>query len=403
MNAQPRIAYISTYPPRACGIATFTRDLTRAMLIRGQTDRDVVVPVDDNGTRYPANIAHTIDQHSRRSYLSAASFLNESDIELVSLQHEFGIFGGESGEYVLDLCRNIDKPLVTTFHTVLRNPSEKIREIVREISQISQTVVVTIAAAANILEKHFGVNPDKIVVIRHGVAVPDCVRKEYAKRQLGISKRTVLATHGLIGSGKGIEFAIKALPYLVKKTPDILYLVIGETHPEVRKNEGEAYRNTLISEAKRLGVSRNVRFVNRYLREDELSLYLQATDIYAAPYRGRDQVSSGTITLALAYGKAIVATPTIFAREILSHKRGMLCKFDDARSIANCVKRILHVSGLRQELETNASKYGQEVGWAKVADQYGDVYKSAICMHKTMTREILVKPEQPFRVSRPLT
>jgi glycosyltransferase involved in cell wall biosynthesis len=361
------------------------------MLIRGQTDRNFVVPVEDNGTRYPANITHTIGQHNRRSYVSAANFLNESDIDLVSLQHEFGIFGGESGEYVLDFCRNIDRPLVTTFHTVLRNPSAKIREIVREICQISQAVVVTIESAADILERHFGVNSEKIVVIRHGVALPDCVRKEYAKRQLGISKRTVLATHGLISSGKGIESAIKSLPYLVRKRRDILYLVIGETHPEVRKREGEAYRDKLISLAKRLGVGRNVRFVNRYLREDELSLYLQATDIYIAPYRGRDQVSSGTITLALGYGKAIVATPTIFAREILSHKHGLLCKFDDARSIANCVKRILDGSGLRQELETNAAKYGQEVGWAEVADQYGSTFRSAMSTQRTITQAPTVR------------
>jgi len=382
MDAQLRIGYVSTYPPRACGIATFTRDLTRAMLIRGQVDSNVVVPVDDNGTRYPANITHTIAQHNRRSYISAANFLNESDVDLVSLQHEFGIFGGESGEYVLDLCRNINSPLVTTFHTVLRNPSKKIREIVREISQLSQAVVVTIASAADILERHFGVNPEKIAVIHHGVALPDHIRKEYAKRRLGISKRTVLATHGLMGSGKGIEFAIKSLPYLARRRRDVLYLVIGETHPEVRKHEGEAYRNKLIAIAKRLGVGRNVKFVNSYLQEDELSMYLQATDIYLAPYRGRDQVSSGTITLALAYGKAIVATPTIFAKETLSHKRGLLCKFDDAPSIGKCVRRILDGSGLGKELETNAARYAQDVGWARVADEYAVIFRSASSTEK---------------------
>jgi len=401
MSAQPRIGYVSTYPPRACGLATFTRDLTRAMLIHGQTDRGVVVPIENNGIQYPANITHTIDQHNRRSYLSAASFLNQSSIDLVSLQHEFGIFGGESGEYVLDLCRNIDRPLVTTFHTVLQNPSERMREIVREISRISRTVVVRIAAAANILEKQFGVDPEKIVVIPHGASLPDHVRKGSAKRRLRISKRTVLATHGLIGSGKGIEFAVKSLPYLVKQTPGILYLVIGETHPEVRKHKGEAYRNRLISIAKRLGVTRNVRFINRYMREDELSLYLQATDIYVAPYRGRDQVSSGTITLALAYGKVVVASPTIFAKEVLNHKRGLLCKFDDARSIANCVKRILHESGLRQELETNASKYGHELGWARAADQYGEVYRSALSTQRTIAQETIVKPDQTIRANGP--
>jgi glycosyltransferase involved in cell wall biosynthesis len=390
MNAQPRIGCVSTYPPRACGIATFARDLTRAMLIRGQVERTLVVPIDDNGTRYPASITHTIDQHNRASYISAADFLNESDIDLVSLQHEFGIFGGEWGEYVLDLCRNIDLPLVTTFHTVLRNPSEKTREIVREICRTSEAVIVTITSAFDILEKHFGVDPEKIAVIPHGAAIPDRRRKVYAKRKLGIPTRTVLTTHGLISSGKGMEFAIRSLPYLVKERPDILYLVIGETHPEVLKHEGEAYRDRLISLAKELGVARNVQFVNHYLLEDELSLYLQATDIYLAPYLGRDQVSSGTITLALAYGKAIVSTPTIFAKETLGHERGLFCKFADASSIASGVARILGDLDLRHELETNAVKYGLSVGWARVADRYGDIFRSSISTQRTIAQAATV-------------
>jgi glycosyltransferase involved in cell wall biosynthesis len=360
------------------------------MLIRGQAERTVVVPIEDNGRRYPTNITRTIDQHNRASYISAAEFLNESDIDLVSLQHEFGIFGGEWGEYVLDLCRNIDLPLVTTFHTVLRNPSEKTRQIVREISKISKAVVVTIASAAEILGRHFGVDPEKIVVIHHGAELPDCVRKEYAKRQLGIPKRTVLSTYGLISSGKGIEFAIESLPYLVRERADILYVVMGETHPEVLKHEGEVYRDKLTSLAKNLGVDRNIRFVNHYLREDELSLYLQGTDIYVAPYLGREQVSSGTITLALAYGKAIVSTPTIFAKEVLGHKRALFCKYADARSIANCVKRILDDSSLRQELEANAAKYGQAIGWQGVADQYGDIFRSAISTQRTIAQAATV-------------
>jgi glycosyltransferase involved in cell wall biosynthesis len=360
------------------------------MLIRRQVDGIVLAPVEGNGIRYAASISCIINQHDRRSYISAANFLNESNIDLVSLQHEFGIFGGENGEYVLDLCRNIDLPLVTTFHTVLQNPPEKTLRIVREISETSKAVVVTIAAAAEILEEHFSVDPEKIVVIQHGAALPDRMRRDYAKHQLGIPTRTVLATHGLISSGKGIEFAIKSLPHLVKERPDILYLVIGETHPEVLKHEGEAYRDRLTSLAKELGVTRNVHFVNHYLREDKLSLYLQAIDIYLAPYLGRDQVSSGTITLALAYGKAIISTPTIFAKETLGHKRGLFCKFADASSIANCAERILSDSGLRHELETNAAKYGQSVGWTRVADKYGDIFRSVISNQKTIAQATTV-------------
>jgi glycosyltransferase involved in cell wall biosynthesis len=357
--------------------------------MRGHVDSNIMVAIEDDANRNNCT-SRTIDQHNRRSYISAANFLNESDIDVVSVQHEFGIFGGEWGEYVLGLCRNIEAPLVTTFHTVLRNPPEKARRVVSEICQMSSAVVVTIESAARILEKHFGVEADKIVVIHHGAALPDRVRKGYAKRLLGLRKRTVLATFGLMSAGKGVEFAIKSLPYLVKERPDLLYLVIGETHPEVRKREGEAYRDSLISLAKRLGVDRNVRFVNRYLREDELSLYIQAVDIYLAPYLGKDQVSSGTLTLALGYGKAVVSTPTIFAKEILRENRGLFCKFANGRSIAECVERILDDSRLRKELETKALKYGQEVGWARVADQYGDLFRSAMRVRGTLTETATV-------------
>lgn len=353
--------------------------------MRGHAEGNLIVAVEDDANRNN-NTSHTIDQHNRRSYITAANFLNESDIDVVSLQHEFGIFGGEWGEYVLDLCRNIEMPLVTTFHTVLRNPPEKARRIVREICRVSSAVVVTIESAAKLLEKRFGVDANRIVVIHHGAALPEHRRREYAKNLFGLRKRTVLATFGLISAGKGIEFAIKSLSYLVKERPDLLYLVIGETHPEVRKHEGEAYRDKLISLVKRLGIERNVRFVNRYLRDEELSLYLQAVDIYVAPYLGKDQVSSGTLTLALGHGKAIVATPTIFAKEILRNNRGLFCKFGNARSIAECVEQILGKPQLRQGLEANAFKYGEEVGWARVGDQYGDLFRSAMRVRGTLTQ-----------------
>ena len=281
MNIQPRIAYVSTYPPRACGLATYTRDLSRALILIGQIARNLILPIENDTARDQEN-SHTIAQHKRESYASAATFLNESDVDVVSLQHEFGIFGGKYGEYVLDLCRNLRIPLVTTFHTVLRDPPTGLRQIVQEISAISSRVVVTIESAAKILEKHFDVDADKIVVIPHGVCLPDCVHQGYAKRQLRLRGRTILTTHGLISSGKGIEFAIESLSYLVKERPNLLYLIMGKTHPQVQKYEGEAYRYKLIALAEKLGVTRNVRFVNHYLRDDDLSLLIQAIDIYIA-------------------------------------------------------------------------------------------------------------------------
>jgi glycosyltransferase involved in cell wall biosynthesis len=296
---------------------------------------------------------------------------------VISLQHEFGIFGGDWGDYVLDLCRNLEAPFVTTYHSVIMNPKEKAFEIVREISDLSANVVVTLESAKRALTNDYGVDPEKIRVIPHGASVPEHRRRTYARRHLHIPNRTVLATSGLINPGKGIEFAIKSLRYLVKEYPEILYLVIGKTHPEVRKREGEAYRNKLISLVRQLKLERNVRFVDDYLTETDLSLYMQATDIYLAPYVGRDQVSSGTITFALTHGKSVVSTPTIFAEEALADLRGLLCEFSDEYSIARCVKRIIADSQLRRKLEANAFKYGRELGWARVADEYADVLRSA--------------------------
>ncbi len=345
----------------------------------GQVDRNVVVAInEENGNVYSdPNVRCTIDQHNRETYFSAANFLNTQDVDVVSLQHEYGIFGGEWGEYVLDLVRNIDMPIVSTFHTVLRRPPEKARQVLSELAQLSTNVVVMIESAARLLVDRFGVDSGKINVIRHGAAFPDRIDREYTKRRLELHLRTVLATFGLISSGKGIEYAIGSLRYLVKERPEILYLVIGETHPNVRRHEGEAYREKLISQAKQLGVERNVRFVDRYLGDDELSLYLQAVDVYLAPYLGKDQVSSGTLTLALGHGKAIVATPTTFAKEVLADNRGLFCKFADSRPLAECVERVLGNARLRRQLEANAFKFGQDLGWGKVADQYGDVFRSA--------------------------
>ena len=380
LDFRPHVGYVSTYPPRACGIATYTRDLARALMMRDEIGHYLVVAInEENGNRYTDSRVHfTIDQHYRASYLRAADFLNRSSVDVVNIQHEYGIFGGEWGEYVLDLCRNLERPVITTFHTVLRNPPDKANSIIVELAELSEAVIVTIESAAELLKKRVEINADKVKVVRHGAALPEHGRRAYAKRFLGLQKRTVLATFGLISSGKGIEYAIKSLPSLVKEWPDLLYLVIGETHPEVRKHEGEAYRENLTSLTNQLHLEGNVQFVDRYIPEDELSVYLQAVDIYVAPYLGRDQVSSGTLTLALGHGKAIVATPTLFAKEELSNDRGLFCKFADPHSIAECAERILSDPKLKLKLETNALKYGQEVGWTKVAEQYGELLRSAI-------------------------
>ena len=369
------VGYVSTYPPRACGIATFTRDLSQALIVRRRVRRTVILPI-ENDPSLTAN-GNAIDQNDRASYVVGAGFLNESNLDVISIQHEFGIFGGEWGEYVLDLCRNLEPPFITTFHSVILNPDERPLEIVREISRLSAHVVVTLESAKKLLTEEYGIDPEKVRVIPHGAPVPDQRRRSYARQHLHLRNRIVLATTGLINPGKGIEYGIRSLSYLVKRWPEVLYVVIGETHPEVRKHEGEAYRNKLVALVRELRLTRNVRFVDRYLPEAELSLYLQAADIYLAPYVGKDQVSSGTITFALTHGKAVVSTPTIFAKEALSNSRGLFCEFADSRSIASCVRQILGDLKLRRKLEANAFKYGRELGWAKVAEEYAEVFRSA--------------------------
>ena len=386
LDFRPHVGYVSTYPPRACGIATYTRDLARALMMRDEIGHYLVVAmIEENGNRrYDSHVHFIIDQHYRASYLRAANFLNQSDVDVVSVQHEYGLFGGEWGRYVLDLYRNLKRPIVTTLHTVLSDPPDEANRILAEIAELSEAVVVTIESAADILTQRVGVRAEKVKVIRHGAALPEHGRRSYAKRFLVLQKRTVLATCGLISSGKGIEHVIKALPPLVKERPDLLYLVIGETHPEVRSHEGEAYRQKLTSLVNQLRLEENVQFVDRYVPDDELSVYLQAADLYVAPYLGKDQVSSGTLTLALGHGKAIVATPTLFAKEVLSGNRGLFCKFADSQSITEAVDRILSDPKLKLKLEVNAFKYGQEVGWTKVAEQYGELFRSAIGFPRTV-------------------
>jgi len=378
MNSK-RIGFIATYPPRECGIATYTRNLSLALLMRGHVKENVIVAINEaGGNAYSEkNVQFMIDQHDRSSYLDAADFLNNTGVDVVSLQHEYGIFGGDWGEYVLDLCAQLNMPIVTTFHTVLPDPPERAREVLLQLAEMSAVGVVIIESAAKFLEEQSTLSPDRIRVIRHGATIPERVWDQYAKKELNLDNRTVLGTVGLMSEGKGIEYAIRALPYLIKEHPDILYLVIGETHPEVRKHEGEAYREKLIGLAERLGVTAHVRFIDTFLPEDTLSRYVQAIDVYVAPYLGLDQVSSGTITLALSHGKAIVSTPTIFAREILARGRGLICNVGDSKSVADCVDRIITDTRLRRRLEANAFKYGREVGWTKVADEYADAFRLA--------------------------
>ncbi len=373
------VAFLGTYVPRECGIATFTKDLVDSVDLLDEFAPARVISVNESETiyDYDTRVKKQIRQDFEEDYVQAANYVNLSRINAVSVQHEFGIYGGEWGEYILSFLRNVNKPVITTLHTVQPDFESKARNVLEEILARSKAIVVMAKAAKNIL-KRYNVPNEKISIIQHGCPDIPFLTSDSAKPSLGLKGRIVLSTFGLINAGKGIEYALQALPPLVEKYPNILYLVIGETHPEVRKIEGETYRMNLIKLVEKLGLKNHVRFHNRFLTKRELIKYLQATDVYITPYLGANQASSGTLVFALGAGRAVVSTPYLHAKEVLSHGRGLLCEFRNPNSITREVKKLLENKELRTNIEKKAYRHSRGFTWPKVAKKYTDIFKQAI-------------------------
>jgi glycosyltransferase involved in cell wall biosynthesis len=373
------IVFLSTYAPRECGIATFTKDLIDSIDLLGKFAPARVIGVNEIGTiyDYDSRVKQQIRQDFEEDYVQAAKYINNSRIKAVNLQHEFGIYGGDWGEYILSFLKNVNKPVITTFHTIQPDFEPKARNVLKEITDHSKAIVVMAKAAKNILKEH-GVPSRKIYVVQHGCPDTPFIASDKVKPSLGLKGRTVLSTFGLISRGKGVEYAIQALPSLVEKHPDLLYLIIGETHPEVRKHEGESYRMSLIDLVDQLGLRNHVGFHNRFLTKRELIRYLQATDIYITPYIGPNQISSGTLVYALGVGRAVVSTPYLHAKEVLSHERGLFCEFKNPDSIAKEVKKLLENDKLRKEMEKKAYRYSRSFIWPKVAQKYANILELAM-------------------------
>jgi glycosyltransferase involved in cell wall biosynthesis len=365
------VAYISTFPPRKCGIATFTADLVNSIGQLNKLNSQRVISINERQILKPAYEAdeHKIGRDSLEDYLFMADFLNHSAIDVVNIQHEFGIFGGDSGEYICAFLDKLKKPVATTLHTVLPNFEQKTSEVFHRVVEKS-TAIVVLNKTTQSLVKQYGVPARKIKLIPHGCPDLPFVNSAKVKLDLGLKNKVVLSTFGLLSKGKGIEHVIQALPEIVKREPRILYYVIGVTHPQVKKIDGENYRNTLLRMAKNLGLDGHVRFVNRFLTKPELYTYLQATDVYVTPYPSPNQVSSGTLSYALAAGKAVVSTPFLHAKEALGEGRGLLCNFNDSASIAERVMEIIENKSLRRDLEHKAYKYSRKFTWQSVAKKY---------------------------------
>jgi glycosyltransferase involved in cell wall biosynthesis len=328
--------------------------------------------------RYGPEVVARIREQSRESYASAAELVSIYPADLINIQHEYGLFGGERGEWLADFMSVLDKPAVLTMHTVLPEPDETYLRVTKALCEEASKVVALSETGRGLLEGVYGVDPDVLQVIHHGVPDVPFQDTAAAKASFGIGQRTVISTFGLISRGKGLEYAIEAMRDVVKRHPETLYLILGETHPVVRRQEGESYRESLIAMVRQYGLHYNVQLIDKYLDFDEVVSYLAATDIYLTPYLNPAQIVSGTLAYAVGCGKAIVSTPYLYAQELLAHNRGFLCDFRDASSIASRLNMLLDDPALRRATERRAYRFGRQMTWPNVAMQYGRLF-SELC------------------------
>ena len=368
-----RIAVLGNHTPRRCGIATFTDDLAHS-LAEARPDAEVIVAAVNDGRTYPypARVQITIEQDDLNTYQAAADALNLREIDLLCVQHEFGIFGGPAGSYLLTLLRCVRAPIVTTLHTVLERFTAEQAAVVEELATLSARVIVMSERAVSFLVAQ-GVPREKIVFVHHGVHVTDADR-DSQKARLGLSGRSLIFTFGLLSPNKGIETAIRALPDVVRDVPNVMYLVLGATHPNIRAQQGEAYRERLTRLAADLGIGDNIRFDDEYAELDGITSALAAADVCLVPYLNVEQITSGTLAYALGNGKAVVSTPFWHAEELLAEGRGVLVPFQDPEALGTALSDLLRDPNRRARMEARARAYGQRMRWPDVARAYADTF-----------------------------
>ncbi len=361
-----RIALVSTYPPRRCGIATFTADLGRAI-----GDREVVALHGPDDTRaLDRAVHHVIRTEVRADFVRAARSLGDCGVGVVSVQHEYGIWGDRDGEGVLEFLAALSAPAVATLHTVLRHPTAGQDRVMRGILDLTAAVVVMSKAAATILIDRYAADPAKVEIIPHGVPDLPFVHPDSVKPTLGLAGKSVLLSFGLVGPSKGYESVIEIMPDVVRAVPDACYVILGATHPALVRTEGERYRTKLETMAADLGMTDHVVFVDRFVGQHELGRWLEAADVFVTPYPNLDQIVSGTLSYAMAAGKASVSTPYLYASEVLADGRGRLVPAGAPAAMGEALVELLQDRGLREAMAQRAYLHGRTMLWSRVAEGY---------------------------------
>ncbi len=374
-----RIAFIGNYLPRQCGIATFTTDLCEAVATEYPGTTCIALPVNDMeaGYAYPPRVRFELTEKNIDSYHRAADFLNINNVDLVCVQHEYGIFGGTAGSHILALLRALRMPVVTTLHTILRAPNPDQRRVLEQVAALSDRLVVMSQRGTEFLQEVYHVSPEKTDLIPHGIPDMPFVDPSFHKDLFGVEGKIVLLSFGLLSANKGIENVIAALPAIVARYPNVVYLILGATHPHVVRDEGETYRLSLQWMAQEKGVESHVVFYNRFVSLEELIQFISASDIYITPYHDAAQITSGTLAYTLGAGKAVISTPYWYAEEMLADERGALVPFRDPAALADQVIELLDNEAKRHAMRKRAYLFGREMVWSNVAHRYMESFERA--------------------------
>ena len=401
---QIRIAVIGNHLPRQCGIATFTTDLCNAVAAEYGAAQLLVVAINDGQSSYlyPERVRFEISEGDVASYREAAEFLNAENVDLVCLQHEYGIFGGKSGNYIIELLKHLNMPVITTLHTVLREPNLDQRVVMHKIAARSERLIVMSQHSSRILQEVFRVPAEKIDLIPHGIPDLPFEQPDLYKSRFSCQGKSVLLTFGLLSPNKGFESVIQAMPSILARHSNAVYMIAGATHPHVRAVEGDRYRLELQALAKKLGVERQVLFVNRFVAPEEMAALVGSADIYVTPYCHEAQAVSGTLAYALGAGKAIISTPYWHAAEVLDHGRGLLVPFESPAAIAKATIKLLDDDKARQAMRERAYLYARPMVWKRVAQSYMAAFLRARTrytepVHERFAVQVSAKgAEQPF-------